>query len=90
MATIPVKPGTTINVENIYVAVTCPECEGSVNMKMRAKITRKNCPKCNRLTYVFTITPLRGAISINVVFIGSDNVSTEYNLSSEEVEITEG
>lgn len=79
----------SLNVEQIFCYVTCPECVGSVRMKMRDAVTRKTCPKCNRCTYIFTITPLRGYISIDVQTIGSDETPTEYDIRSEDIEVVE-
>lgn len=82
-----IKVSKPINVEDIYVQVTCPECSKSVNLRMKGPSTRKNCPKCNRLTYVFNIEPIRGAIIITATTIGVDNSPTEYVISPSDVEI---
>lgn len=79
----------SLNVERIYVRVTCPECGGTVAMKMRGPVTRKTCPKCNHCTYLFSITPLRGYVRVEVLTIGRDETPTEYDLSPDDVEIIE-
>jgi hypothetical protein len=56
-------------------------------MKMRGIGTRKNCPACNRLTYIFNVKPLRGFIYVTVLTIGPNNSPTEYELKPEDVEI---
>lgn len=83
------KIHTTLDVEKIYCTVTCPECSGTVKMKMRGPVTRKTCPKCNRCSYVFTITPMRGYISVTVLTIGHNETPTEYAIGSEDIEIDE-
>lgn len=82
-----IKVSKPVNVEDIYCRVTCPSCEGTVNLKMKGPSTRKNCPKCNRLTYIFQIEALRGSIVITVTTVGANNVPTEYPLSPTDVEV---
>lgn len=84
-----IKIHTVLNVEKIYCTVTCPECGKSVHMKMRGPDTRKTCPGCNHITYMFTIVPLRGYIQINVLTIGRNETPTEYELDTSDVEVIE-
>jgi len=86
MATV--KITGSLSLDNIRCSVTCPECGKSVTMKMVKPITRKNCPKCNRLTYIFTVIPVIGYVSVNVVTIGSNFVPTPYDLGVTDVEVT--
>jgi hypothetical protein len=82
-----IKVTRNLNVEHIYIQVTCPECDKTVRMKMRSANTRKTCPKCNRVTYNFIIAPMRGYIGVGVLTIGPDQTPTEYDLSPSDVEI---
>jgi hypothetical protein len=77
------------NIEHIYCTVTCPECGRTVTMQMRTPITRKVCPKCNRLTYCFGINPLRGYIQVNVLTIGRNETPTEYAIGPSDIEVIE-
>ena len=85
-----IKVRRPINVEDIYVGITCPVCEGYVRMKMKGSRTRKNCPLCNKVTYFFGIEPSRGFIVLNMVYTGPDNVPTEYNIDPNDVEVDDG
>ena len=80
------------SLDNIRCSVTCPECDKSFTMKMVKPIMRKNCPGCNRLTYIFTIiftiVPVIGYVSISVLTIGSNFIPTPYDLSVADVEVT--
>jgi hypothetical protein len=89
MAFKKIKEGASVNVENIYVTVTCPVCEGSVTMKMKKSETRKNCPKCNRATYVFVILNMRGGINVSAGAIVGEDRLVQLNISPEDVEIAE-
>lgn len=87
MATI--KVTKSVNVEDIYVHVNCPnkKCKGNrVSMRLRGSETRKNCPLCNGVTYIFSITPLRGFIQIEAVTIGEDQTPRDYDLLATDVE----
>jgi len=85
MATI--KITASISVEDIYCTVTCPQCEKTVRMRMKKPITRKNCPGCNRLTYAFAITQLRGYVVVSAITIGDNFAPTPYDLKPDDVEI---
>jgi hypothetical protein len=89
MAFKKIKEGTSVNVEKIYVTVTCPICRGSVHMKMTSSQTRKNCPKCNRATYVFVILNLRGGINVSAGAIVGEDTLIDLKISPEDVEIEE-
>lgn len=89
MAFKKIKEGESVNVERIYVTVTCPVCEGSVSMKMKGPQTRKNCPKCNRATYVFVILNLRGGINVSAGAIIGEDTLIDLRISPEDVEIEE-
>jgi Zn finger protein HypA/HybF involved in hydrogenase expression len=82
-----IKVNKSINVEDIYCRVTCPECDGNVNMRMKGPSTRKNCPKCGQCTYVFSIDQMREGLVITVTTIGKDNTPREYALSPTDVEV---
>jgi len=83
------KIHTALNVEHIFCTVTCPWCQGTVTMKMCGPVTRKSCPKCNHITYIFTITPLRGYVQMSVTTIGPDETPTEYDIFESEIEVVE-
>lgn len=85
MAVLKIKGN--LNVEKIFVQVTCPVCDGTVHMKMRGPETRKSCPKCNRVTYYFNVAPMRGYVGIVVFTIGPDETPTDYILLTSDVEI---
>lgn len=76
-----------VNVEDIYCGVTCPECKQYSSLRMKGPTTRKNCPRCNRVTFYFTITAYRQAIEIVVQTVGPDNTARDYELGSESVEV---
>lgn len=93
MAFKKIKEGESVNVEKIYVRVQCPVCERYFRMQMKGSETRKNCPGCNRVTFIFVITNMRGGINVSAGYIrGADEgvIVGDLKISPNEVEIDEG
>jgi hypothetical protein len=55
----------TVNVKNIWVNVTCPNCSKTYNVQMKGANTTKNC-RCEKGTFYFSITPMKGVLDISV------------------------
>jgi Zn-finger nucleic acid-binding protein len=81
-----IKVRKPVQVDKIFITFNCPSCEDTFRIKMRKEVTRKNCPKCNRVTFVISITPLRGYIQMDVTTTGSDETPRDYELASTDVE----
>ena len=57
----------SVNVKDVWVNVTCPNCEKTYNVQMKGANTTKNC-RCERGTFYFAITPMKGVLDIGVHF----------------------
>lgn len=84
MAVIPNKSG--IDANEVFVRVDCPNCKKNIRYKLSKPETRKLCKNCGKVSYVFTITPLRGALQITCA---AENgfFPVEIQIKSEDVEI---
>lgn len=87
MASIRIK--TSVNIENVYVTVTCPLCGKTVSMRLKGPITNKNCPKCVKVGYTFSASATKGYLSINATTTHPDYETYEYTILSQDVEIVE-
>lgn len=85
-----IKIRHSVNVRNIWIHnILCEDCHNSFTARMKGSQTRKNCPYCNERTFYFQINPMPGFLEIIAEQEGSDFRRVEYEIDSEDVEISE-
>ena len=85
MPTIVTLNNQSVAVTSINVQVTCPSCTRSYNVRMKGAAMRRNC-NCNKCTLFFTITPMRGRVSVRINYQLEGGQTGEIDADSVEVE----
>lgn len=75
-----------VNIEDVNIHVTCPECHKSYNVQMKKPNEMKNC-RCGRGTFYITATSLQGSkLGIDIVYQHADHHTEQIVPDSVEIE----
>jgi hypothetical protein len=66
----------SLNIEDISLNLTCPECKSRYNFQIKKPQEMKNC-RCGKGTFYIDITPMKGRISVLVMFQHASDLSEE-------------